>query len=261
MTTLFFGTQSVKMFSLAKNTTFKVNRFANATAAELGGEGRISRKIIDTCRATESVNAVVLTFGGTDCKFSYYKRLCAEESPPDPETMMIKCAAAYMEFVNSIRDAMNPKGVKIIVIGAEPNGSPPSKTFAQCVFYKMVADTAENRRKIEDSVETKHPDELRQTFNGTLKHLCSVHEMEYIDIDEFILEPDTTDRDQSVVKKKFCDIMDVSVNLNWDENLMLYRAKLRPICVFISAALNLKHDREAYLVDKSAWLTKRQKTK
>ena len=64
-----------------------------------------------------------------------------------------------------------------------------------------------------------------------------------------------------MVKKKFCDIMDVSVNLNWDENLMLYRTKLRPICVFISAALNLKHDREAYLVDKSAWLTKRQKKK
>ena len=260
MTTLFFGTQSVKMFSLAKNTTFKVNRFAHATAAELGGESRISRKITDTCSATDSVNAVVLTFGGTDCKFSYYRRPCTEDNPPDPETAMIKFAAGYMDFVCRVKELMKPKGAKIIVIGAEPNGSPPSKTFAQCVFYKMVADTAENRRKIEDSVETKHPDELRKTFNSTLKHLCSVHEMEYIDIDEFILETDATDRDQSVVKKKFCDIMDVSVNLNWDENLLLYRAKLRPICVFISAALNLKHDREAYLVDKSAWLAKRQKT-
>ena len=164
-----------------------------------------------------------------------------------------------MDFVYRIEDLMKPRGAKIIVIGAEPNGSPPSKTFAQCVLYKMVADTAENRRKIEDSVETNHPEELRKTFNGTLKHLCSVHEVEYMDIDEFILETDTTDRDQSVVKKKFCDIMDVSVNLNWDENLLLYRAKLRPICVFISTALNLKHEREVYLLDKLSWLAKKQK--
>ena len=259
MTTLFFGTQSVKMFSLAKNNTFKVNRFTNATALGLGKEDRNSRKIISTCSEIESVNAVVLAFGGTDCKFSYYQRLCAEDTPPDPEIVMIKCAAAYMDFVCRIEELMKPKGAKIIVIGAEPNGSPPSKTFAQCVHYAMVADRAENREKIEDNVKSLHPDELRKTFNATLKHLCSVHEVEYMDIDEFILEDTIIDHDKSVVKQEFRDVMDISVNLNWDENLLLYRAKLRPICVFISTALNLKHEREVYVLDKLSWLAKRQK--
>ena len=259
MSTLFFGTQSVKMFSLAKNNTFKVNRFANATALGLGKEDRTSRKILSTCGAIESVNAVVLMFGGTDCKFSYYQRLCTEETPPDPEVAMIKCAAAYMDFVCRIEELMKPKGAKIIVIGAEPNGSPPSKTFAQCVLYSMVADRADNRRMIEDSVKSLHPDELRKTFNATLKHLCSVHEVEYVDIDEFILEDTITDHDKSAVKHEFRDVMDISMNLNWDENLLLYRAKLRPICVFISTALNLKHEREVYVLDKLSWLAKKQK--
>ena len=172
---------------------------------------------------------------------------------------MIKCAAAYMDFVGRIEELMKPKGAKIIVIGAEPNGSPPSKTFAQCVLYSMVADRADNRRMIEDSVKSLHPDELRKTFNATLKHLCSVHEVEYVDIDEFILEDTITDHDKSAVKHEFRDVMDISMNLNWDENLLLYRAKLRPICVFISTALNLKHEREVYVLDKLSWLTKKQK--
>lgn len=259
MSTLFFGTQSVKMFSLAKNTTFKVNRFTNATVMGLGKDDRNSRKIMNACNAAESVNAVVLVFGGTDCKFSYYQRLCTEQTPPDPEVTMIKHAVTYIEFACRIKDLMKPKGAKIVVLGVEPNGSPPSKTFAQCVHYSMVENTMENRRKIEDSVEMNHPEELRKAFNTTVEHLCAVHELEYMDIDEFILEESTPDRDQSVVKPEFRDVMDISVHLNWDENLMLYRAKLRPICVFISAALNLKHGREAYVMEKSSQLAKKQK--
>ena len=261
--TLFFGSSPINTFSLAREEKFRITRFTGATAKGLGQENNNSRmiwNIVTNKYARETPEAIIWMFGTIDCKFSYYYKLCTEPTIPCPTATMVDCATKYVSFVLKVHDLFKAKGTKTIIIGAEPNAAPPNKAYAQCLHYFIIPDTPENRRKVSDSVQHTHPEQLRQVYNNTLKRLCAEHGLEFVSIDDKLIDPHMTDLNTSIVKREYVDVLDVCVHLNWEANLLFYQEKLKERGFLIETTFDLAQSRAEYLKDKNERIQKIRRT-
>ena len=259
-TYLVVGSSATGMFQLVYGSQVRVLRYTTATAKGLGQNNKNSQHIWDmfsTKYANVDISAVIWVFGNVDTKFSYYYKLCREwngdiQDKPRPDTVMESCAISYMSFVKKVHDSfLSKKGIKTIVLGAEPNGAPPTLMFDQCVKYFVAQDTKENRTRVTDSIATHHPDCLRKSFNSTVRDQCLANEFHYLDLDDQLLVPYGSDTlGTSVVKEDYVDITPSSVHLNWEGTLLLYIKKLRTIGVSIDDTLDLDQTRDAYKKEK-----------
>ena len=259
---LFFGSSLINTFALAQEERFRINRFKGATAKGIGQDNNNSRmiwNIVTHKYSNESPEAIIWMFGSIDCKFSYYYKLCTEHNIPDPQKTMIECATKYIHFVSKVHTFFKGKGTKTIIIGAEPNGSPPCKTYEQCVHYCVIPETQDNKQKILESIQTTHPDQLRQIYNNTLVQLCSENGFEYISIDDKLVNPGVIDLNTSIVIPDFTDILDMSVHLNWEANLLFYKEKLKDKNFAIETKLDLTQSRQAYLEEKTIRIKREKK--
>ena len=249
---LFFGSSVTSMFSLLYCDSARVNRFPGATAKGLG-QGNPNSKSIEHIilkkYANTPIHTLVWMFGSIDVKFSYLFKLCKQEIS-DPDAMMMSCAINYMNFVRKMHAATN---AMTVVIGCEPNGTPPDRVYEQMLKYDIVLDTPENKKKIQLAVHARHPDYLRRTFNDTLKQLCKVNGFHYVDIDDAILKTDAlhTPYNLSIVLDDHVDILDICVHLNWEANLMKYIPKLQKLGLQIDDTLDLENTRQEYIHEKS----------
>jgi hypothetical protein len=191
----FVGSSAVGLFRLAYGSQVRVLRYSTATAKGLGQNNKNSQHIWDMLSskyAHVDFSAVIWMFGNVDAKFSFYYKLCREwcgvpDEKPDPFLVMEQCASTYMQFVKKVHtNFLEPKQrqIKTVVIGAEPNGAPPSLLFEQCVKYFVAPDTPVNKNRIEESIMTYHPEVLRKRYNHTLEQICKDNGYYYIDLDD-----------------------------------------------------------------------------
>ena len=260
-TYLFMGSSATGLFNLAYGSRVRVLRYSGATAKGLGQNNKNSQHIWEMLSgkyARVDLSAVVWFFGDVDVKFSFYYKLCSEwdgtpDEKPDPFVVMEQCASTYMLFVKRVHDTfLHKRQIKTAVLGAEPNGAPPSILFEQLVKYFVTPDSAVNKRRVEESTTACHPELLRKKYNSTLQALCIEHGFEYVDLDQKLLkEGDVmSSLDQSVTKDEYVDISPTSVHLNWEGNLKLYIVKLREIGIYINDTLDLDLTRDEYINEK-----------
>jgi hypothetical protein len=269
---LFFGSSEVSTFSLARDNMVRIQRFKGATAKGLGQENENSKQILHTIKVKYShvdVRAVLFMFGSVDCKLSYYYKLCnasdvqeLQELMKDPDVFMTECAMRYISFIRSLQPVLEEKQACGIVIGVEPNGTPPDMVYGQCVRYMIIADTPANSARVKASIARHHPDKLRKTFNSVLRAMCARHGLAYVDIDNYVYDDEAEGNlSRSVVKSDYKDPYSTCIHLNWEATLLHYRHELRKLGITISDTLDLKRTREEYLETKAKRsLKKRGKT-
>ena len=257
---LVVGSSETGMFQLVYGSEVRVLRYTTATAKGLGQDNKNSQHIWDmfsTKYAQVDISAVIWVFGSVDSKFSYYYKLCREwkgdaNDKPEPDAVMESCAVSYMSFVKKVHDSfLSNKGIKTVVLGAEPNGAPPNLMFDQCVKYFVAQDTKENRMRVTASIAKHHPDSLRKAFNKTVREQCLTNTFHYLDLDDELLLPYGPDTlCDSVVKSDYVDITPSSAHLNWEGTLLLYIQKLCTVGVSIDNTLDLEQTRDAYKKEK-----------
>jgi hypothetical protein len=259
---LCIGCSDAGMFSLTRDRSVRLLRISGATAKGLGQGNANSQRILKfverQLNGSAPIKSIIWIFGTVDVKFSAYYELCEKRKSSSKainlRDLMINCAVKYMEFVQEIHFNVKSRGhrPKIIVLGVEPNGAPPSVVFQQCLKYGVLSDTEENVQRVTKAVRKCHPDLLRRSFNDKLKELCVFNSFEYIDIDEHILNQDgLDDYSMSMVKSEFADIVVNCVHLNWETNLVLYVSKLREKGVCINISVDLHRTREKYIQEKT----------
>ena len=253
---LFLGASDIQAFGICKDWRCRIHKFKAATAKGLGQGNQNSQKILQIVQRARSTRVVVWMFGTVDVKFSFLHKLCTQQDVESDSTMMM-CAVRYMEFVKRVHSLL-PPAAKTIVIGVEPNNTPPIRLFEQCVKYRVMADTEENKRIVKDEVARQHPEAMRQTFNDILQHLCKVNGFEYLDIDDGLLT-DCRDPNVSVVTPVYRDAYELCIHLNWEGTVALYQPKLRALGVDLHIDLGeLERTRKEYLEEKAARPQKRK---
>ncbi len=142
-----------------------------ATVKGLGQKNDNSRKIESIlAKKFARLDTVIWMFGSIDTKFSFYKKLCCQDSKIDPESQMIECATSYMTFVHQMHCKYTiPKGGQTIVLGAEPNGCPPCMVYKQCLKYLVIDESRTYKEIISKSSLDFHPDRLRPVFNSRIR--------------------------------------------------------------------------------------------
>lgn len=271
---LFIGSSAVNTFSLSRDPTIRIRKFKGATAKGLGLCNDNSKSIMHLIQSKYehcNLNAVVWMFGTVDCKFTYYYRICCSKNTnheldhllANPHCVMEDCAEKYIDFIKTasgfLKDAK--KDVIMIVMGVEPNSTPPELVYDQCLKYEIFADTACNKNLVTMSTTQYHPERLRRAFNRRLYRLCQAHGFKFLQVDDEIIKSKVGSKTESIVQDRFRDPYPLCVHLNWEEMVQIYVRALKKKCGLSLEmhTLDLEYTRKEYIEDKSKRPAKRIK--
>jgi hypothetical protein len=204
-----FGDSFARIFSLFKDTKFKIYGFKGATLkglTKLNNENRNSiEKII---KKNKNIKYVIFSFGQVDLNLSFYYDIVKNNG-----NIPKSSSEYYMEYINKyIEWISNLSGnFKRIIIAPYPSPLNSEFTINSLINYGSL--TKEDVDKYRNQLELVASDFTRNVryfeYLYCLENACKNNEIIYINLNKYILN------DKLIIKDEFYDISKYNMHLRW----------------------------------------------
>ncbi len=217
MTTIIFGDSFIGPFKLLNDNNLNLYKYKGATINGLTKENNKNRiNIIKILKQINTPKCIIFNFGQVDLYFTYYYKKFVQNK----KFLMNSIIKKYIEFINNL-DCNN---CNKIVFAVYPTTIQDKYVFDTLLQYgillnnqiNLISDYTKNRVS-----NFKFRYKLYIKFNKLLEKYCNLYKINFIKLDNEILNNDNT------LKLKFIDpISKYNIHLLWEPLIPIIISKL-----------------------------------
>ena len=248
MSTLIFGDSFIGPFKLIDDKNLFVYKFKGSTMKGLTKENNENRKkIIDTVNNNNNIKCILFNFGQVDLYFSYYYDKFIKNKTFKMDSIIKK----YVKFISELKC----NNCKKIILAVYPSPIKDKHIFNCLLYYDILSNKIVE--SISDTIKEKLSNfnfryKMYYKFNTLIKKYCKIYNINYINLDNELLNKDKT------LKQEFINPESMySIHLLWEPLIPILISKIKICNINIKYTENLKKSLENYLKQKKIRISKR----
>jgi hypothetical protein len=243
---LVFGDSFARIFSLFKETKFKIYGFKGATLKGLTKQSNQNRLAIEKIiKKTKNIKYVIFTFGQVDLNLSFYYDIVNNNGIPKDNKQYIT------EYVNWIQCLSQE--FKSIILAPYPSPFNQEFTINSLINYGSLTqddiDKYKTQIQLYASDFTRHVRYFEYLYN--LEQECKRNEIIYIHLNKYILDNNLE------IKDEFRDISKYNMHLKWEPLIPCIILEFQNNKISINnndIVDNINEIEEKYIKEKTEWL-------
>jgi hypothetical protein len=238
MTTFIFGDSFIGPFKLVDDSKIRIYKFTGATMKGITKkEHKNRKKIINILSKNPNPKCIIFNFGQVDLYLSYYY----DKFIKNKRFMMESIIKKYIEFINTI-DCNN---CNKIVIAVYPTTLKDKNVFKSLLKYNVLSEDVINsidKSDIEKTSNFKFRYNMYIKFNNLLEKYCKIYNINYINLDNLLLNKNKKLKDQ------YINHFDKdSIHLHWEPLIPILIKKVTTCKIKQKYKINLKKSLAKYL--------------
>ena len=242
MSTLIFGDSFVGPFKLIDDKNINIYTFSGYTMKGITKKDNKNRKkIIEIVNNISSPKCMVFNFGQVDLYFSYYYKKFIKNEKFEMEPTIKK----YVKFINSL----NCNNCNKIILSVYPTVLKDKYVFKSLLKYKILSEEDVKYISKSDKEQTSNFSfryNMYLKFNNLLQKYCKVYNVNYINLDNELLDKKTNRIKQQFVNPSTI----VSIHLLWEPLIPILVKKITDCNIMLKYKVNLKKSLEKYIIEK-----------